>query len=110
MDLHGRIRRNDYETSIEAAVSIFESAKSQQQRLLGVYKRHPEGLLDDEAGHMAGLDQACFWKRCGELREMGLIMWDEDQYGKILKRESPFTGRKRGICVITGDGEKHYWD
>lgn len=110
MDLHGRIRKNDYDTSIEAALSIEESAVTQQKKLLDVYRRHPEGLLDDEAGHMAGLDQSCFWKRCGELREMGLTVWLEDDWGKILKRKSPFSGRKRGISGVTPLGETYRWD
>lgn len=47
---------------------------SQRDRLLQAFVRHPDGLTDEEAATVAGLSpRSCWWKRCSELRELGLI-------------------------------------
>lgn len=72
-------RTDDPDTSKQGAVDVSIRKGSQQATLLKEYAR-PEhwhnGLTDEEAGVRSGLARAprcCYWKRCSELRRMGLI-------------------------------------
>ena len=57
-----------------AAYNVQERALTQKDRLLVAFTAHPEGLTDEEAATIAGLPiRSCWWKRCSELREAGLI-------------------------------------
>lgn len=69
-----RVRANDYATSKAGAVSVSFRAGSQKARLLDAYRRATDGLTDEEAAAIAGLpERSCYWKRCNELRDAGLI-------------------------------------
>ena len=48
---------------------------SQRMKILLAYAEAVDGLIDEEAGERTGLLQqrSCYWKRCGELRQTGLI-------------------------------------
>lgn len=71
----GRHRRNDHQTSIQGAKSVSYRAGSQKAKLVEAYRSvWPRSLTDEEAAMMAGLDQTCYWKRCGELREDQVII------------------------------------
>lgn len=71
----GRVRTDDYPTSRAGAASVAYRAGSQKARLLAAYRAAPGGLTDDEAARAAGIpEHACYWKRCGELRDAGLIV------------------------------------
>ncbi len=67
-------RLSDPITSHMAAYDVQERALTQKDRLLAAFAAHPEGLTDEEAATIAGLPiRSCWWKRCSELREAGLI-------------------------------------
>lgn len=63
-------RRTDPETSKAAARSVDGSAM--REALAEAYRAAgADGLTDEEAGTRTGLDGA--WKRCSDLRRLGLI-------------------------------------
>jgi hypothetical protein len=78
-----RARSTDPETSHRAAAAPTNLGRwnGQRHRLLQAYEDahngyHPtDDLTDEEAGAIAGLafTRACYWKRCGELRQLGYI-------------------------------------
>ena len=101
----GRARHTDPATSHDGARSVTVRAGSQKARLLAAYAAADPangtgtgGLTDDEAAVAAGLDRACFWKRCGELREDGLIR--DTGYSA----RGPLHGESRMVCTITAAG------
>lgn len=95
----GRHHNPDAPTSIAGAHSVAYRAGSQKQRLLAVYvDAGPSGLTDDEAAVRAGLDRTCFWKRCGELRQDGVI----EDTGNV--RRGPMFGELRIVSAITENG------
>lgn len=72
-------RTEDPWTSKAGAVDVQIRKGSQQATLLKLYAQQPYwtcGLTDEEAGELSGLarlPRCCYWKRCSELRRMGLI-------------------------------------
>ena len=72
-----RVRRTDPATSAEGAKAVSVRAGSQKAKLLRAYaEADTDGvaLTDEDAAARAELPvRSCFWKRCGELREAGLI-------------------------------------
>jgi hypothetical protein len=71
--VHTRHRANDHETSTQAASDVSFRAGTQKAKLLLAFATGFT-LTDEQAAIEAGLSlRSCFWKRCGELREMGLI-------------------------------------
>jgi len=71
----GRRRNPDWITSVIGAERVAYRSGSQKDKLLKAYKDvYPGGLTDDEAAAAAGLPMTtCYWKRCGELRDAGLL-------------------------------------
>jgi hypothetical protein len=69
-------RTTDPDTSKAAASSQKNNLRwgSQRHRLLQLFYELGE-MTDEEAGKASGLydARACYWKRCGELRDFGLI-------------------------------------
>lgn len=99
----GRARHTDPATSHTGARSVKVRAGSQKARLLAQYRADAlvggrNGLTDDEAAVDAGLDRSCFWKRCSEMREDGLI----EDTGHV--RPGPLHGEDRMVCTITAAG------
>ena len=97
----GRTRRDDHATSIAGANSVAYRAGSQKERLLRAYRyAGADGLTDEEACVLAGISlRSCYWKRCSELREDGVIA--------SLGRSRPGdAGVPRIVCAITSDGEQ----
>lgn len=74
-ELASFVRPTDPETSRAAAKSRRNKIRwgSQRYLLLNAYVKG--NLTDEEAGKASGLyaQRACYWKRCGELRDLGLI-------------------------------------
>lgn len=72
-------RADGPETSHQGARDVHIRKDSQQAILLRVYamREHWDaGLTDEEAGDISGLSdkkRCAYWRRCGELREMGLL-------------------------------------
>lgn len=94
----GRARHTDPATSHTAAASVKVRAGSHKARLLAQYATASGGLTDDAAAVRAGLDRSCFWKRCSEMREDGLIR----DTGFV--RRGPLHGEDRMVCMITAAG------
>jgi hypothetical protein len=99
----GRARHTDPATSHDGARSVTVRAGSQKARLLAQYRADYlvggcNGLTDDEAAVDAGLDRSCFWKRCSEMRDDGLIA------DAGITRPGPLHGEARMVCVITPAG------
>lgn len=91
-------RLSDPETSQLAAVGTTKvrmRRSSLRHLLLRVYAKHPHGLIDEVAGNVVGRDGA--WKRCSELRNMGLI-----QPTGLHQHSS--AGAEQRVCVITDAG------
>lgn len=69
----GRSRRSDPDTSAAGGDSVAYRAGSQKARLLREYAVSLD-LTDEEAAGAAGLSmRSCWWKRCSELRQDGMI-------------------------------------
>jgi hypothetical protein len=91
-------RSTDPDTSHEAARQIRVTANNQRGKLLVGYRWVPRGLTDEEAQVRAGVSPlSCYWKRCSELREAGLI----ETTGETRKGRS---GVLRMVCALTPDG------
>jgi len=91
-------RVSDPETSQKAAVAAERRAPSQRDRLLSAYMTAGDrGLTDEEAGAAAGLSGSGYWKRCSDLRNLGLIA----PLGPVRQVSS---GLMAQVCVITPEG------
>lgn len=94
------VRRTDPGTSRRAAPDAARRAPSQKVRLLAVYRAAgSDGLTDEEAGDRSGLAQSrrcCYWKRCSELRQEGLISAAGERISSA--------GAAQMVCLITEDG------
>lgn len=92
-------RIDDPDTSAAGAKDVKPRQGSQVWQLLEQYGNHRLGLTDEEAGVFSGLAQrrACYWKRCSDLRNLGLI---ED----CKVRRAGTSGSMMMVCVITIKG------
>ena len=92
-------RNNDPKTSKRAAEKAVIKSGSQRFRLLVWYNERAMGLTAEEAGELSGLAQknACYWKRCSELRRMGFI--EDTGQTRMAK-----TGNQQIVCQITEAG------
>lgn len=98
-------RPHGYVTEKIGAQDVAKRAPTQRERLLMAYADQFMGLTDEQAADAAGLLRSCYWKRCGELRALGLITTEEVD-GKLLTRRGS-AGTERIICWITEEGESH---
>lgn len=93
-------RRSDPETSKKAGNSVAFRAGSQKHSLLQQYLAASDGLTDEEAGIASGLafrNKCCYWKRCSELRQAGLIaVTGETRLSSAEENQQ--------VCVITDKG------
>ena len=91
-------RSTDPATSHRGAVDVVPRANSQRRRLLAVYWRTHEPLLDIEAASMASLGRrSCYWKRVSELVDGGFLH-------VVGERLDPGTGSMARECAITQKG------
>ena len=100
-------RHSDPETSHKAAAMPFRR-DSQRHRLLAEYasaQDFDDGLTDEEAAEAAGVFRGCPWKRCSELREMGMIAPLRLPDGSVGTRVSTM-GAEQRVCKITEKGRK----
>lgn len=95
----GRARSSDPSTSKAGAVAVSYRANSQKARLLQAFVSAGEqGRTDEEAAMASGVSmRSCFWKRCSELREDGMI---ED----IGITRAGDAGVPRMVCRVTNAG------
>lgn len=93
-------RTDGPETSKRAAKGL--RTGSQKSLLLATYVGQTDGLTDEEAAVRAGLADrrgCCWWHRCGDLRDDGLVM-DTGQ------TRAGSSGEERMVCVITEEGTR----
>jgi hypothetical protein len=94
-------RSTDPATSRQGAQDVLPRRDSQQGQLLRVYgENRIYGLTDEQAGDLSGLAQkpkCCYWKRCSELRQKGLI---EDTGQEALSS----AGSSMMVCRLTAKG------
>jgi hypothetical protein len=97
-------RSADPDTSREGAKDVKPRQGSQMSQLLAVYANARIGLTDEEAGERSGLadkPRCCYWKRCSDLRRLGLI---EDSN----TRRAGSSGSDMMVCTITAKGLEIY--
>jgi hypothetical protein len=108
-------RKSDPLTSHMAAAEVHIRAGSQQWKLLEAFAKHPlRGLTDEEAGIETKLDQikrCCYWKRCSELRQAGLIRASETETRlSTANKEQQVSyiteAGKRQLEVLSGEWEE----
>jgi hypothetical protein len=95
-------RASDPRTSADAAKSASIRSGSQRAIILAAYASQHFGLTDEEAGDISGLSEnrkCCYWKRCSELRQMGLIT-PTGQQRKSSADENQM------VCAITNNGRR----
>ena len=93
-------RHTDPETSRLGAEDVKIRRDSQKMQLLIEYAKEP--LTDEDAGYASKLAMkpgCCYWKRCSELRELGLIAPNGE------KRMS-LAGSLQMVCCITPAGRR----
>lgn len=91
-----RHRKDDWSTSVEGAKSVALRAGTQKRRLLEAYAEGAT-LTDEEAAERAELTHTCYWKRCGELRDLGYIEFTGET-------RTGGAGVQRIVCSITPNG------
>ena len=93
-------RSADPITSVLGAGEVKPRRRSQAMLLLAEYLHG--GMTDEEAGMASGLalkPKCCYWKRCSELRAMGLII-------PTGETRLSTAGSAMQVCEITEEGEK----
>lgn len=98
-------RADDPDTSAQGAADVRVRQGSQMALLLEQYIQHRFGLTDEEAGVFSGLASrgAGYWKRCSDLRRLGLI---ED----CKVRRLGASGSEMMVCVYTPKGLQAWKD
>lgn len=91
-----RARQSDPSTSHDGIRTVSLRAGTQAARLARAYRDAGE-LTDDEAGQIAGLRDAGYWKRCSDLRRAGII----EPTGETRPGRS---GEQQRICRLTALG------
>jgi hypothetical protein len=93
-------RKEDPITSVLGAGDVKPRKRSQAMLLLAEYLKG--GMTDEEAGMASGLalkPKCCYWKRCSELRAMGLII-------PTGETRLSSAGSAMQVCEITQEGEE----
>jgi hypothetical protein len=93
-------RSADPITSVLGGGNVKPRRTSQAMLLLAEYLHG--GMTDEEAGMASGLalkPKCCYWKRCSELRAMGLII-------PTGETRLSSAGSAMQVCEITQEGEK----
>lgn len=95
------VRSNDTATSRAPLRAVSIRSGSQRAHLLAEYAEH-DGLTDEEAGRVSGLadyPRCCYWKRCSELRQAGLIR-------PTGETRLSTAGEAQQVCAITQAGRE----
>lgn len=103
----GRHKTNDWATSVAAAEKIAYKSGTQKYHLLNAFKNaYPRDLTDEEAATIACISLTSeYSKRCGELREDGVIsvVWiDEDN----AKTRPGAAGMQRIVSIYIPEDER----
>jgi hypothetical protein len=96
-------RDADPDTSRQGAKDVKPRQGSQAMQLRNAYANARIGLTDEEAGQRSGLADkgAGYWKRCSDLRRLGLI---EDSH----TTRTGSSGSEMRVCTITAKGLETY--
>lgn len=91
-------RRDDPDTSVEAAQNAHSNAARHRDLALAAHFKHMhEGLTDFELAEITGIQQTSIGVRRGDLVKLGFVMETR------IRRPSP-TGSPAIVWVITNDG------
>lgn len=86
-------------TSVAGALAVLGRVGTQRRRLLNAYGAdRGAGLTDEEAADIADLLHTCYWKRCGDLRYLGLIVYTGET-------RAGAAGTARIVCRTTDLGQ-----
>ena len=97
-----------HETEKLGAQHVAPRRVPQRDRLLAQYGKAYLGLTDEEAAVNAGLEKSCYWKRCGELRELGYIStMQKPGFAAAEETRKGSAGVSRIVCWITAEGEDY---
>lgn len=97
---NGKARNDDPLTSKMGADSVKISAKSQAAKLLLAHYRNQQGLTDEEAADIAGLNLRSEYRtRCSTLRNLGYL-------DDTLFTRTSSMGRQNTIRIITPAGKE----
>lgn len=98
-----RHRRDDHETSMEAAQAVGLTGANLKTQLLHAWGMAGAlGLTDEEASRSVYVQEgSCWWKRAGELRAVGAIRWHPE--GETRRGAS---GMRRKVSVVTESGKR----
>jgi len=86
-------RHTDPSTSRQAALVMPKAWNTHKARLLAAYAATEAGLTDEEACAQCGLEKGG-WKRCSDLRTLGLI-------APTLETRTASSGLQQQVCRIT---------
>ena len=95
-------RHTDPATSRQAALVMPRAWNTHKARLLAAYADAPNGLTDEEACQIAGLERGG-WKRCSDLRTLGWIR-------PTLQTRTATSGLEQQVCEITQTGSDAHHD
>lgn len=91
-----RARADGPATSAAAAASLPRMTDSHVLLLHAYWGAGPAGLTDEQAADRAGVPvRSCWWKRCGELRALGVIV-------ETGETRAGGAGRQRIVCRAAG--------
>lgn len=100
-------RRSDVETSHAAAEHAPETRETQRSSIMALHREHPEGLTDDEVAVLLGDD---VWRRCSDLRTLGLLAWKLVQHptgptGILIPATRMARSGRQGRVSIVADSD-----
>ena len=94
-------RKYDPATSKIAGIGAGRRGPAHKAILLEAYQQAgAQGLTDEEAGRITGLNLkpgCCYWKRCSELRKLGLIRPNGETRISLA-------GEQQQVCVVVEAG------
>ena len=91
-------RHTDPSTSRQGAAVMPKAWNTHKARLLAAYAAAEAGLTDEEAAKACGLEKHG-WKRCSDLRTLGLIV-------PTLTTRTASSGLEQRVCEITKLGRE----
>lgn len=98
------VARNDDPVSSHLAAVDSHGRVSQRNRLLLAFALGRQVLSDEQAAELAGVSpRSCWWKRCSELRETGMISPVVNDYGNQVHVTSS-QGKQVMVSAVTPQG------
>lgn len=103
----GRHRNTDFHTSVAAGMGVAYRAGSQKYFLVNAFSHaYPSNLTDEEAAQAACISLTSeYSKRCGELRDDGVIAVVRDEKGEPVTRPGA-SGNQRIVSIYIPKAER----